>query len=54
MNGINPGRKYKVTSKTGNNKIFVDNKVIQQLNVSKTNIIWLSDNISRLKRCGFI
>lgn len=36
-------RKYKVTTKSGNNEIFADNKVNQQFQVSKPNKIWVSD-----------
>lgn len=36
-------RKYKVTTKSGNNEIFVENKVNQQFQVSRSNKIWVSD-----------
>jgi putative transposase len=36
-------RKYKVTTKSGNNEIFADNKVNQQFQVSRPNKIWVSD-----------
>jgi putative transposase len=36
-------RKYKVTTKSGNNEIIVDNKVNQQFQVSRPNKIWVSD-----------
>ena len=36
-------RKYKVTTKSGSNEIFVENKVNQQFQVSRPNKIWVSD-----------
>jgi transposase InsO family protein len=45
INGLcaKAGKKYKVTTKSGNNATFAGNKVNQQFQVSRPNKIWVSD-----------